>query len=173
LILLGNIDEISYFLYTESVLQFVPIRGGKKPFFTKRTQIENPKSLPVCWMRKNDLASFTKRTHFPFAPGSFKAFQRDSKLFKGFGERKLCATPQKTSTIPLPALVGWAPWNLELLRSLDVPPATFASLCQLPLPHPLLSHRPRLPHRSLGEGWSSNLAAACKPCWLKANRLDG
>jgi hypothetical protein len=40
--------------------------GVKKGIFAKRTQIENHKTLPISRMRKHGLASFSKRTHFPF-----------------------------------------------------------------------------------------------------------
>jgi hypothetical protein len=59
----------------------------KKAKFAKRTQIENHKTLQINWMRKTGLASFSKRTHFPFASFvvqtlPFKAFQRISNGFK-------------------------------------------------------------------------------------------
>jgi hypothetical protein len=59
----------------------------KKHKFAKRTQIENPNALPISWLRKYALASFSKRTHFPILavqPISLKAFQTVSKRFKAF-----------------------------------------------------------------------------------------
>jgi hypothetical protein len=59
-------------------------RMVKKQKITKRTQIENHKVLPIYWMRKNGLASFSKTNPFSIGPWSFKAFQRLSKGFKAF-----------------------------------------------------------------------------------------
>jgi hypothetical protein len=47
----------------------------KKGIFTKRTQMENHKSLPFCWMRKISLASFSKTNPFLFGLGLSKAFK--------------------------------------------------------------------------------------------------
>jgi hypothetical protein len=59
----------------------------KKGFFTKRTQMENHKPLPIRWMRKTSLASFSKTNPFLRSSKPFKGFQRDSKQFKGSGEK--------------------------------------------------------------------------------------
>jgi hypothetical protein len=70
----------------------------KKHKFAKRTQIENPNALPISWLRKYALASFSKRTHFPILavqPISLNAFQTVSKRFKAFqrfGEKTFSAS---------------------------------------------------------------------------------
>jgi hypothetical protein len=66
---------------------------AKKGLFTKRTQMKNHKSLPLCWMRKISLASFSKTNPFLW---SFKAIQRLSKKFKAFqrGWRKKLFSPK-------------------------------------------------------------------------------
>jgi hypothetical protein len=64
----------------------------KKPFFTKRTQIENHKPLSSCWMRKTGLGSFSKTNPILGSLSlskPFKGIQRVSKLFKGSGKNIL------------------------------------------------------------------------------------
>jgi hypothetical protein len=123
----------------------------KKHVFAKRTQIENRKVLPISWMCKNGLASFSKRTHFLLGPWPFKAFQRflEKKLYFFIWPEIIRVRVHSLNSRPR-------------LPSARQPLPTYARLCQ-PMP--------ATPPFSFSS--SSSLATISKPYWLKTNRLDG